>query len=75
MVRTALRPAVEIVDGAEQLFGESGDLQKPLRDLAAFDDGAGAPAAAVDDLLVGEHGLVHRIPVDLGVLLIGEALC
>ena len=29
-----------------------------------FDQRAGAPAASVDDLLVGEHGVVHRIPVD-----------
>ena len=34
---------------------------------------AGAPAAAVDHLLVGEHGLVDRVPVDLGGLAVDEA--
>jgi hypothetical protein len=45
-----------------------------MGDLAAFDDGAGAPAAAVDDLLVGEHRLVHRIPIDLGIFLVEKPL-
>ena len=39
------------------------DAEVVHRDFAFLDDGAGAPAAAVDHLLVGEHGLVHRIPV------------
>ena len=39
-----------------------------------FDECAGAPAAAVDDLLVGEHGVIDGVPVDLRGLAIGEAL-
>ena len=42
-----------------------GDLEEPLRQLALLDHGAGAPAAAVDHLLVGQHRLVDRVPVDL----------
>jgi hypothetical protein len=34
---------------------------------------AGAPAAAVDHLLVGKHGLVDRVPVHHRVAAIGEA--
>ena len=48
----------------EQLVGVLGDLQVVARDLALLDQCAGAPAAPFDHLLVGEHGLVDRIPVD-----------
>ena len=41
-----------------------GDLEEPLVELALLDQRARAPAAAVDHLLVGEHGLVDRVPVD-----------
>ncbi len=44
------------------------------RDLALLDERAGAPAAAVDDLLVGEHGLVDRIPVHDAGLAVRDAL-
>ena len=59
-----LGPAGQRAEGGEQFLGVSGDLHVVHRDLALFHQRAGAPAAAVDDLLVGEHGLVHRIPVD-----------
>ncbi len=57
------RPARQAIEFVQQFLGVGGDLEEPLRDLAAFDHGAGAPAAAVDDLLVGEHGFIHRVPV------------
>ncbi len=69
-----VRPARQFVQAVEQFVGVVGDLQKPLRNLAPLDQGAGAPAATVDHLLVGEHGLVDRIPVDHRVLAIGQAL-
>ncbi len=69
-----IRPARQLIQPAEQLVGVIGDAEEPLRDLAALDDGAGAPAAAVDHLLVGQHGLVHRIPVDHRILAIDQAL-
>src|SRR5437773_5012172 len=34
---------------------------------------SGAPAAALDHLLVGEHSLVHRVPVDDAGLLVRDA--
>ena len=44
-----------------------------MRQLALLDDRARAPAAAVDHLLVGEHGVVDRVPVDLRLLARDEA--
>ena len=57
---------VDVVELVEQLLAIVGDAQEPLRDLAPFDHGAGSPAAPVDDLLVGEYGLVDGVPVHLG---------
>ena len=69
-----LRPLVERLQRLQQLVGVVGDLEEPLRQLALLDQRARAPAAAVDHLLVGEHGMVDRIPVDLRRLAVGEAL-
>ena len=51
------RPAVERVERVEQVAAKFGDREEPLRQLALLDQRAGAPAAAVDHLLVGQHGL------------------
>ncbi|MCY1164210.1 hypothetical protein D9M73_40830 [compost metagenome] len=71
----ALGPAGQLVaDAVEKFFGVVGDLQVVARDLAFFNHCARAPALAVNYLLVGQHGLVHRVPVhDLG-LAVGNAL-
>ena len=68
-----LRPALERVERVEQLLRVVGDLEEPLRQLALLDQRARAPAAAVDHLLVGEHGLVDRVPVDLRLLALDQA--
>ena len=52
----------------------AGDAQVVHRDLALLDQRTGAPAAPVDDLLVGEHGQIDRIPVHDAGLLVGDAL-
>ena len=52
-----VRPAVERAERVEQFLGIFGDLKDPLVHLALLDQRAGAPAAAVDHLLVGEHGV------------------
>ena len=62
------RPAVERLQRVEQVLAVVGDGEEPLRQLALLDRRAGAPALAVDHLLVGEHGLVDRVPVHLGGL-------
>ena len=58
-----VRPLIERLEPVDQIVGEIGDLQEPLVQLAAFDQRARSPAAAVDHLLVGQHGHVDRIPV------------
>ena len=63
----ALRPAVEGVQIAQQFFGVVGDAEVVHRNLALLYQRAAAPAAAVNDLFVGKHGLVHRIPVHRAV--------
>ena len=69
-----LGPAFQLVQAAQQLFGVSGDLEVVHRDFALLDQRARAPATAVDDLLVGQHGLVDRVPVDGAVLAVDHAL-
>ncbi len=69
-----IRPAVQLVQAVEQFLGIIGDAQEPLRDLALFHHRAGAPAAAVDDLLVGQHGLVDRVPVHHRIAAVRQAL-
>ena len=70
----ALGPAGQRVERAEQFLGVARDLHVVHRDLALLDHRAGAPAAPVDHLLVGEHGLVDRIPVHHAGLAIDDAL-
>ena len=68
-----LRPeALELVQVVEQAIGVVGDLEVPLRELLLHDLGAAALAPAVHDLLVGEHGLVVRAPVDRALLAVGQ---
>ena len=62
-----------VLEPVEQLLGEVGDLQEPLAELAPLDRRARAPALAVDHLLVGEHGHVDRVPIDLALLAIDQA--
>ena len=68
-----VRPALERVDGVEQILRIIADLEKPLRQLALLDFRAGAPAAAVDHLLVGQHGLIDRIPVHFRLLALDQS--
>src|SRR5690606_16878047 len=71
----ALGPAGQAVaDLVEQLIGVIGDAQVVAGDLALLDQRAGTPAAPVDDLFVGQHRLVDRVPVDYLGLAVGNAL-
>src|SRR5437899_1923607 len=69
----ALGPAGQAVQVAEQLLGVGRDAEEPLLELALDDRAVAAPAAAVHHLLVGEHGLAVRAPVDQRAALVGEA--
>ena len=68
-----LRPTVQRAERIEQILRVVGDLEDPFGLLALFDERARAPAAAVDHLLVGEHGLVDRVPIHLALFAIDEA--
>ena len=56
----------------EQRVGVGRDLEEPLRHVADLDDRVAAPTPAVDDVLVREHRLVVRAPVDRRLLAVGE---
>ena len=66
------RPAVERAERVEQRCGKFGDGEEPLDQFALLDQSAGAPAAAVDHLLVRQHGLIDRIPVHLRLLALDQ---
>jgi hypothetical protein len=69
-----LRPeALELIEVVEQPVGVIGDPEVPLRELLLDDLGAAPLAVAVDDLLVGQHGLVVRTPVDRALLAVRQA--
>jgi hypothetical protein len=54
--------------------GVVADAEEPLLQEALLDRRAAALAQPALDLLVGEHGLVGRAPVDRRLLLVGEPL-
>ena len=67
------RPRLKILlSGGEQFVGVLRDPEEPLLQLAHNHGGAAAPAGAVDHLLVGEHRLAARAPVDARLPLVGE---
>ncbi len=68
----ALGPALERRQAGEQVVGKTRDAQEPLRQEPLLDERARAPAAPVDHLLVGEHGVLDRVPVDPGFAPVGE---
>ena len=69
----ALGPVDQLGHVVQQALGVVGDAQEPLRQLAQLHLGAAALAAPVDDLLVGEHGLVLGAPVDRRLAPLGQA--
>jgi hypothetical protein len=70
----AFGPALELVDPRQQSVRVGGDVEEPLREVAALDDAAAAPARAVDDLFVCEHGLIDGAPVHGRLAFVRETL-
>ena len=68
------RQGLQQVEVGKQLLGECGRLEEPLAQVLRDHLGAAALAASVDHLLVGEHGLVLRAPLDRGLGAVGEAV-
>ncbi len=58
------RPVLQPFDAVQQIVGVGRDLEEPLLEILLQYLRAAAPACTVDDLLVGEHGLAARTPVD-----------
>ena len=69
-----LGPGLEQAHLVEEAVGVVGDAEEPLLQVPALDLGAAALAPPVDHLLVREHRLVVRAPVDRRFLPVGEAL-
>ena len=65
-------PIVQLVKCLKQFFGHVGNLEEPLGQVFAFNLGPGPPAFAVDNLFVGQHGHIDRIPVHGSVLAINQ---
>src|SRR5258708_1435547 len=67
--------AFEFFQIFKELIGVVSGLEEPLLDFTGLDEGVFvAPAvAAVDDLLVGQHGAALGTPVDAALFSIGEA--
>ena len=64
---------LELRHVVEQSLGVVGDLEKPMRERP-FGHLRPAPfAAACDDLLVGQHGLVVGAPIHRGISTIGQS--
>ena len=67
-----LGPVLKAIQPFQQFLGEVGDLEEPLAELPLLDQRAAAPAAPVDHLLVGQHGVIDRVPVDCRFLAIDQ---
>ncbi len=65
-------PAAQVPQPVEQTVGEGGDTQEPLGQEPSFHRRARPPALAVHHLLVGQHGMLHRVPVHPGNLAIDQ---
>ena len=68
----ALGPGLERVHLVQQLVGVLRDLEEPLRQAPGLDLRPAALAVAVDHLLVREHGLVLRAPLDGRLVAVGQ---
>ncbi len=69
-----LGPLLEQRHLVEEHVGVVGDLEEPLLEVSSLDLGAAALAPPVDHLLVREHRLIVRAPLDRSILPVREAL-
>ena len=69
-----LRPSLQFIQVLQKPLGVVRDAKKPLVQLSLLHQRAGAPGTPFGvHLFIGQHGLIHRIPVHRGVLSIGQA--
>ncbi len=69
-----VRPALQPVERSQQIVSIFGDFQEPLVQLALLNERAGAPAPSVDHLLIRQHRMLNRVPVDLAFLAVNQPL-
>ena len=71
----ALGPAAfELGDVFQEFIGVGRGAEEPLFERALFHRGVFVtPAAAIDNLLIGEHGGAFGAPVDEGLFAVGES--
>jgi len=69
----AFRPILQSSQVIQKAVAVGGDLEIPLFQLFLDDRRMAAPAAAVDDLLIGQGRLATGAPVDAGGLLVRQA--
>ncbi len=67
-----LGPLRECLGAGEQFVGVLRDPEEPLFEVTGRDGRAAAPAGAVHNLLVGEHGVAARAPVHARPPLVGD---
>ena len=74
-VRPTVQRGIWVADlhMVQQLLCVIGDLEVVARNFTLLHHRAGAPAFAVDDLFVGQHGLIHRVPIHHLGLAVGDA--
>ena len=58
-------PAIERCEVVEQSIAVFRDAEEPLFEFTALHRCARAPALALDHLLIGQHGVLDWIPIDL----------
>ena len=66
------RPARQLIQIVQQLFGIVGDADKPLLQVFANHRRIAAPADAVHHLFIGQHRMARVAPVHFGLFLIGQ---
>ena len=66
------RPVGQRLQPLQELVGVGGNPEEPLLEIAGHDHRPAAPARALDHLLVGQHRLAARTPVDGRALPVGE---
>ena len=66
------RPAFQLIQVSKQLLGILGNAHEIHRDVALFHQRAGTPAAPINHLFIGQHGMIHRIPVYRRRLLVNQ---
>ncbi len=64
--------ALDLLHIVEQPLGVFGDLEIPLRELAFGDHRVATVTLTLNYLLIGQHRLVFRTPVDEGIFAVGQ---